>query len=247
MIIGSWNLEIVDHLPSTSDLLRERAAAGAKPGIAVMARRQTKGRGSHGRDWLSPAGNLYLSVLLRPKGRVRDSGLWSLLAAVALADTVETLLPDASLLRLKWPNDVLLDGIKLAGILLDSTADSTGRFTSLVIGFGLNLATAPMLTGRLAACVADVAPAPRPDAVAPVLLERLDHWCAIQAEEGFAPIRAAWLARAQRIGAPITVHQGARDLGGRFAGLGEDGSLLLDTDGHRQAFAAGEVRLQAGA
>jgi len=245
--IGSWRLEVHDHLPSTSDRCRQKATEGEPEGLAVMARRQTKGRGSHGRFWDSPAGNLYLSVLLRPTGRTRDGGLWSLLAAVALADTVEPLLPEPGALRLKWPNDLLLDGIKLAGILLDSTADPQGRFTSLVIGFGLNLATAPMLTGRLAACVADVGPAPRPETIAPKLLERLDHWRNVQAEEGFGAIRSAWMSRAQRIGAPMTIHQGTRDLGGRFAGLGEDGSLLLDTDGHRHAFAAGEVRLQAGA
>jgi BirA family biotin operon repressor/biotin-[acetyl-CoA-carboxylase] ligase len=240
-----WRLETYDSLGSTSDLCRERAAAGEPAGLAVMARRQEQGRGSFGRAWSSPQGNLYLSVLLRPDGSVRDGGLWSLLASVALADAVAPLLPDSAALRLKWPNDLLLDGAKLAGILLDSTARPDGDFATLVIGLGLNLATKPNIADRPVACVADHAPPPAPEAVAATLLGRLAHWTAVRDQHGFGHIRTAWLARSIPLATPLLIRQGSQDLAGAFAGLADDGSLLLETNGTRRAFAAGEVRLQA--
>jgi BirA family biotin operon repressor/biotin-[acetyl-CoA-carboxylase] ligase len=234
-----WRLKIFENLESTSDLCRGLAIAGEPERLAVMARRQEKGRGRGGKTWLSAPGNLFLSVLLRPGGPVREGGLWSLLSAVALADAVAPLLTDASLLTVKWPNDLLLDGRKLAGILLDSAADMSGKIDWLVIGFGLNLAAAPEVPGRAIASLGKVATPP--EEVAIKLLDRLDHWRRVRAVEGFAPIRAAWMSHAHAIGAPIKIKLGGQDIAGKFAGLAEDGSLLLHTGGQMRAFAAGEI------
>jgi len=185
---------------------------------------------------------MYLSVLLRPAGPVRLGGNWSLLAAVALADTVAPMLPPHATLSLKWPNDLMLNGAKLAGILLDSNADANGNFTSLVIGIGLNLATAPKLADRPTACIADLATPPTPEAAVGALLDRLDHW----RHAGFDAVRQAWLTRAQPVGSDIELMQGERTITGTFAGLGGDGSLLLTTDGRVHAYAAGEVRQRIG-
>jgi BirA family biotin operon repressor/biotin-[acetyl-CoA-carboxylase] ligase len=239
--VAGWRLKVFESLDSTSDLCRSLAVAGEPEGLAVLARRQEKGRGRGGREWLSAPGNLFLSVLLRPRGPVREGGLWSLLAAVALAETVASLLPDPSVLTLKWPNDLLLEGRKLAGILLDSAGDASGGLAWLVIGFGLNLAAAPEVPNRAIASLAEVAMAPPPERVAEALLARLDHWRRVRLIEGFAPVRAAWLSRAQPIGAPITLKLGGSDVGGSFAGLGDDGSLLLHAGGRVCAFAAGEI------
>ena len=237
--VAEWRLRIFENLDSTSDLCRSLAVAGEPEGLAVMARRQEKGRGRAGREWLSAPGNLFLSVLLRPGGPVREGGLWSLLAAVALADAVVPLLPDASALTLKWPNDLLLDGRKLAGILLDSAADMSGKLDWLVIGFGLNLAAAPEVPGRAVASLGNAATPP--EEVAEALLARLDHWRRVRLAEGFAPVRTAWLSRAHPIGALIKIKPGGEDVDGSFAGLAEDGSLLLHTGGQMRAFAAGEI------
>ncbi len=208
-----------------------------------MARLQERGRGSHGRQWVSIPGNLFLSVLLRPNGRARDGGLWSLLAGVAAAEAVEGLLPDRATLTLKWPNDLLLSGRKLAGILIDSAADSAGALEWLVIGVGMNLAAAPDVPGRETACLATVA---APENVAELVLARLAHWRALQAEQGFAPVREAWLARAAPVGAPmIFTERSAECVRGSFAGLAEDGSLRLRTGGLLREFAVGEVSLRA--
>ncbi|MDA8251421.1 MAG: biotin--[acetyl-CoA-carboxylase] ligase [Rhodospirillales bacterium] len=236
-----WRLAVHDCLASTSDFCRERALSGEPDGLAVLARRQTGGRGTAGRSWQSPAGNLYLSVLLRPVEPARTAAQWSLLAAVALVETLAALLPDPQALALKWPNDVLLHGRKLAGILSETAAAADGMVDFLVIGFGVNLAVAPPVPDRPTACLAERVPPPAPEAFARALLDRLDRWQAAREAEGFAPVRTAWLAHGPAQGAPIVLRSGATTREGGFAGLAADGSLLLATAGGIGAFAAGEV------
>jgi BirA family biotin operon repressor/biotin-[acetyl-CoA-carboxylase] ligase len=238
---GAWRLKIFDTLGSTSDLCRTFADSGEPAGLAVLARRQERGRGREGRTWVSPIGNLFLSVLLRPRGPMREAGTWSLLAAVALADALAPLLPDPTALALKWPNDLLLDGRKVSGILLDSNANAAGDIGWLVIGFGVNLAVAPPVHGRAVAALGEFATPPAPELFAHTLLAQLDHWCTVREHDGLAPVRAAWLARAQAPGTPLSLKLGEQTFDGKFTGLAEDGSLLLETGGHVRAFAAGEL------
>jgi BirA family biotin operon repressor/biotin-[acetyl-CoA-carboxylase] ligase len=238
-----WRLELHDSLPSTSDLLVQRARAGEPAGLAVLARRQTAGRGREGRGWQSPAGNLFLSVLLRPPGSLRQAPAWSLLAAVALAEVLAALLPDPAALRLKWPNDLLLGGAKLAGVLVEAAASPDGDALDwLVIGTGANLAVAPPLPDRATASLQGAGAAPvAPELVASAYVAELDRWERLWRREGFGPLRAAWLARGPAEGSELRLRQGEGFLTGRFAGLAEDGCLLLEVDGRRRAIAAGEV------
>jgi BirA family biotin operon repressor/biotin-[acetyl-CoA-carboxylase] ligase len=237
-----WRLDMHEAMPSTQDACHAAARAGAPGRLAVLAKAQSRGRGTKGRLWHSPPGNLFLSVLLRPEEPARTTGEWSLLAAVALADALAAILPGASrALALKWPNDVLLHGRKLAGILTEGEAQPDGRLAFLVIGFGVNLASAPDIPDRPAICVAEVAPPPAPEAFAPSLLARLDHWQARRRHQGFAVVRDAWLGRGPAPGAAIVICSGGVTRRGAFAGLDADGSLLLATGARVQAFAAGEV------
>ena len=238
----AWRLEVHDSLPSTADLCASRAEAGEPEGLAILARQQTAGHGTRGRSWAGAAGNLFLSVLLRPGGPAREASQWSLLAGVALAEALAAHLPDAAL-ALKWPNDVLLHGGKVAGILVESAADARGDLIWLSIGLGANLAVAPSVPGHATACLADHGPPPSPETMARQVLGVLEHWRDVRAHAGFAPVRAAFLARAPAPGTAITLRFGERMLGGAFAGLGDDGSLLLRTGGRIQAFAAGEVTI----
>jgi BirA family biotin operon repressor/biotin-[acetyl-CoA-carboxylase] ligase len=238
---GGWRLKIFETLGSTSDLCRNFAVNGEPAGLAVLARRQERGRGREGRTWISTPGNLFLSVLLRPLGAMRGASTWSLVAAVALADALTPFLPDADALTLKWPNDLLLNGRKVAGILLDSSANAAGDIDWLVIGFGVNLAAAPAVPGRAVAAVADVVTPPEPEQVVPSLLSALDHWRAVRERQGLAPIREAWLARAQSTGTALSLRLGEQEIEGKFAGLADDGSLLLETGGRVRVFAAGEI------
>jgi BirA family biotin operon repressor/biotin-[acetyl-CoA-carboxylase] ligase len=233
-----WRLRVEESLPSTSDLLLRLAAAGEPEGLAVLARSQTAGRGREGRGWSSPPGNLYLSVLLRPSGLARDAGCFALLAAVALAEALEQDLSDPAALRLKWPNDLLLGGAKLAGVLCESAAAPDGTLEWLVMGLGANLAVAPDLperpTARLPAPVA-------PEKVALRVLHALDAWRGRMAAEGLDPLRDAWMRRGPEPGARLTLRGGAAVTTGLYRGLDRDGALLLETNGRIRRFASGEV------
>jgi len=237
-----WRLESHESLPSTSDVCRLKALAEAAPdGLAVLAQQQTAGRGTNGRTWQSPSGNLHLSVLLRPVEPVRTAAQWSLLAAVALADALAAYLPEAPGLSLKWPNDVLWHGRKLAGILTESAARADGMLDYLVIGFGVNLAVAPAVADRATACLAESAAPPDPETFARALLAALASWRGVRARDGFAAVRAAWLARGPATDTELQLRLGSATRAGRFAGLAPDGSLLLATEGGVRAFASGEV------
>jgi len=234
-----WRLEVHTALPSTSDLLRVRAEAGEAPGLAILAREQTAGRGRAGRAWASPPGNLFLSVLLRPSGPAREAPQWSLLGGVALAEAAAELVPDPAALRLKWPNDLLLGGAKAAGILAETALSPCGGIAWLTLGFGVNLAQAPALPDRPTTTLGRPM---MPEDFAAALLARLAAWSSVPAAEGFAPVRAAWRRFGPAEGEAIIVRGLAGP--GRFAGLAGDGSLLLDIDGTRRSISAGEILSQ---
>lgn len=240
----NWRLEIYPELGSTSDLCAARAAAGEPAGLAVLALRQTSARGSRGRGWQSPAGNLSLSVLLRPKDSAADAGRWPLAAGVAVVDAARPLLPEPGALTLKWPNDVMLRGRKLAGVLIDTTLDRAGALASVIIGIGANLAVAPDVGGRETACLADegIVP-PAPEKFARSVLERLAYWEGLPEPDGFAALRAAWLACAHPLGMPLTVLYGTSRLDGAFRGLSPEGHLLLQTPEGLRTLSTGEVLL----
>jgi BirA family biotin operon repressor/biotin-[acetyl-CoA-carboxylase] ligase len=210
--------------------------------LAVLALRQTKGRGSRGRGWQSPIGNLSLSVLLRPSGSLSDAAGWPLLTGIAVADAMRPLLPDPAALVLKWPNDVLLRGRKLAGILIDTAVGNAGGLRWLIIGIGANLAVAPEVPGRLTACLPDegVVP-PSPEEFADSLLGWLAHWHSVLLRDGFGAIRASWLDRAHPIGTMLTVAFADQRVEGAFEGLSPEGHLVLRTATGVRSFSTGEV------
>lgn len=229
----AWRLQVFEALGSTQALVTRLAEAGEPEGLAVMARRQTAGRGTQGRSWEGPSGNLALSVLLRPKAPARLLPQYALLAAVALHDAAAPHAP----VRLKWPNDLLLGGAKCAGILSQGHVAADGGIGHLVLGFGVNLAHAPEVPGRATAALGPL----DPEGFAGALLACLGRWLLRARLEGFAPVRAAWEAAGPERGAALSVRQAAATLGGRYEGLAEDGGLLLATGGRVHALHAGEV------
>ena len=227
-----FRLEVFDSLPSTATLMAARAAEeGAPAGLAILARQQTAGRGTQGRAWQSPPGNLHLSVLLRPDAPARAAPQWALLAAVALHDAAGTAT------RLKWPNDLMLGDAKAGGILTQSAATADGMIDWLTLGIGVNLAHAPELSGRATAALG----AEPPEHFATRLLAALATRVATHAQAGFAPIRAAWMAAGPPLGAPVSIQQGVSRHNGRYEGLSPSGGLLLAVEGRVMEFHAGEV------
>ena len=199
-----------------------------------MAEMQSAGRGSRGRVWQSSPGNLALSVLLRPAGPVRLVGNYALVAGLALAEALP------AMVSLKWPNDVVLNGRKLGGVLVESAVGVGQCIDWVVIGLGANLATAPDIPGRQVAALDGAISA---SDCAQRVLARLSHWLAV-AEAGWAPVHAAWLAVAHPMGDELHLRVGARDVRGRFAGLAEDGGLRLEVKGVLETFASGEIWLE---
>jgi BirA family biotin operon repressor/biotin-[acetyl-CoA-carboxylase] ligase len=232
----AWRLQAHAVLGSTQDVALAAAEAGDPGRLAVMAARQTEGRGSRGRGWTAPAGNLNLSVLLRPERAAPEPGRWALLAGVALHAVLSAHV--AGGLMLKWPNDVLLNGGKLAGILIDAHLGADGYVTWVVIGMGANLAEAPHIEGRACACLPP--PAPPAEEIIAALLPALDLYDALPTAE----ICAAWLARAHGVGTMLDVVTPSRRIAGRFAGLTARGDLMLA--GEAAPISAGEVFLREG-
>ena len=212
----------------------------------ILALRQTAARGRRGRAWANPAGNFAATLLVHPSQGAQQAALRSFVASLALFDAFVAVAGRVEPFALKWPNDVLLNGGKVAGILLES-AGQGGALSHLAVGIGVNLATAPR------------ADEIEPGAVRPVSLvgetgvaigpeEFLDHLAPAYARHeaqlatyGFAPIREAWLARAARIGQPVTARMATEEVAGTFETIDAAGNLVLATAGGRRAIAAAEI------
>jgi BirA family biotin operon repressor/biotin-[acetyl-CoA-carboxylase] ligase len=193
----------------------------------VWAREQEAGRGRRGRGWASPAGNLHCSVVLRPAVPGARVGELTFLVASAMADAVARFGVEPAV---KWPNDLLVGGAKLAGILLEAEHDAGAA--TVVAGTGVNVAHHPPPERYpVTSLAAQGARGATVEALLSAYLESLgaalDRWTA----DGFAPIRRAWLARAAGLGGPIRVRLPREEIDGVFGGLDEDGTLLLTLPG----------------
>lgn len=236
-----FRLAVFDTLASTSDEARRRARDGAPEGTLVMARVQTAGRGRQGRTWVSQPGNLHLSLLLRPEAPMARAAQLGFAAGLAVADAIHAFASKGAV-TLKWPNDVLLDGRKAAGILLESEGDAAGRVAFVVIGIGVNLAASPADTEFPATSLkAAAGNAPTPEAFLAMLAPALALWYERWRADGFAGLRQAWIARAAGLGQALRARLPGETVEGRFAGLDDDGLLLLDAPGGRRRIAAGDV------
>ena len=237
-----------DSLDSTNAEARRRAEAGETGPLWITARDQTAGRGRRGRAWSMSADDLAATLLITT---VRiEAAQVSFVAALAVGDLVQRYAPP-SLVAYKWPNDVLLDGGKVSGILIESGRAATGGLW-LGVGIGVNLATRPTDVERPAASIAGHlshgAPAPpKPD----LALEQLSHsfakWFALWEAEGFAPIREAWLAAAPGIGKPCVARLDRETVQGVAEGLDMDGVLMMRLEGGElRRIAAGDVFFPQG-
>lgn len=239
----AYHLVSLERVVSTNDEARALAEAGAEDGTLVWAREQSGGRGRRGRAWASPPGNLYCSLVLRPEVSMAEAAELSFVACLGVGEAVGSLVPPMVPLRYKWPNDVLLDDRKISGILLEAKSGAEGRPDYVILGVGINVASHPGDTTTAATDLAELG-APGLD-VGEVLQAFARHfmtWAARWVEDGFAPVRHAWLARVKGLGEPITVANEASRLEGRFADLDARGALVLELPGgDRRLIAAGDV------
>ncbi len=228
-----------DTVGSTNSEALARARGGERGPLWITARAQTAGRGRRGRSWVSESGNLYATLLLTDPAPPERAAQLSFVAALAVHDAVVACAGAlAPRLGFKWPNDVLLDGAKLAGILIE--AEGT-RPLLVAVGIGINCRHHPAATELPATDLATAGAAVTVEelfkALSLAMVQRVRAW-----EEGFAAIRTAWLARAGGVGGELCARLGTREITGRFETLDEAGRLILRLpDGRREAIAAGEV------
>jgi BirA family biotin operon repressor/biotin-[acetyl-CoA-carboxylase] ligase len=236
-----FSLLAFGEIDSTSDEARRRAEIGAPAGTLIWATRQVGGRGRRGRPWVSPEGNCYTSLLLRPKAAAADAAQISFVAAVAVAEAVARQLPVGRRVSCKWPNDVLIDGAKCSGILLESRSSKAG-LEWLIVGVGINVESFPGETEFPATCLKAAGAAVAVETMLEDYLARLASWLARWERGGFAPVREAWLRWADGLGQPVRVRLNDVTLDGVFESLDEHGALMLATkDGARRRIMAGEV------
>ncbi len=221
---------------STQRVAFELAERDAADGTVVMAHTQTAGRGRRGRTWHdAPGDSLLVSIVVRPRFRVADLPKLSFAAAVAVAEAIES--TTGLTIRLKWPNDVLVGGRKLAGILLESRIVAE---PIVVVGIGVNLhqrAFPDSIGGSATSVVLERGGPVAPEALLEALLQAFDRWRARLESEGFAPLRARWLELADTIGRTVSVGETS----GVAVDLGLDGALVLSQGGTLQRVVAGDL------
>lgn len=227
---GSTNTDLAERLRND-----ERVPEGEW----LVTDRQSAGRGRQGRGWSDGAGNFMGSTVVRPGPGDPPAPSLALLAGLTLHEVATPLVPDPTRLSLKWPNDLLYDRAKLAGILLEGAADA------VIVGIGVNLARAPELPDRETAAFAMFGPAPDRDAFAHALAASFDRELERWRTFGLEPLLRRWQAAGTPVGTPLSVHDaGSERIEGTFAGLAPDGSLLLRlADGATRAVHAGDVSL----
>ena len=207
-------------LPSTQDYVKELAEEGLPEGIVVQCLEQKKGRGRHGNEWVSPIGNLYMSVLLRPGCPVGEAGQISFVAAVALSAAMDEVLEKGHKKTLKWPNDILIDGRKVSGILIEKEGEA------YALGMGVNILSAP----EGAVCLKELAGENRL-AIHPfrdLALEKLGHYYGTWQKKGFAPIRKQWLAQAHGLNEKLEIRTAGYKKEGIFRDLDKRGYLIIE-------------------
>lgn len=239
-------MSIVRHtrVDSTQSVAFELAAEGAPDRTVVVADYQAAGRGRRGRAWDAPAGtSLLASILVRPSGPPARWGGYSLASALAVADALARVAGLGA--RLKWPNDVLVGGRKIAGILLESrlpAAGGPGGAGVIAVGIGVNLGQRAFpagLAARATSVTVETGRVVERDAALTALLDAFDGWRARLEREGLAPVRERWLALADTIGRRVTVD----GISGVAVDLDADGALVLEDGARRHRVVAGELEV----
>lgn len=243
-----YSLVALETIDSTNAEARRLAEAGAEEGTLVWALEQTAGRGRRGRAWVSPKGNFYASLVLRPEVPLRDAAQLSFVAALAVFDTIGALAPAGLEVAVKWPNDVLITGRKVAGILLESqvAADADAPADFVILGVGVNLRSFPEDAEFPASCLADEGAGVLPNEFLMAFARHFLSWVRQWADQGFEKVRRNWLMRCDQTGREINVRLPNETLTGIFEGLDEQGALLLKTAAGLRTITAGDVFFGAG-
>jgi BirA family transcriptional regulator, biotin operon repressor / biotin---[acetyl-CoA-carboxylase] ligase len=235
-----YRLRHLAEIDSTNAEAMRLSAGGERGPLWIWSDRQLQGRGRQGRSWVSEAGNLYATLLLTLEMPAAAAGSLSVAVSLAVLGALRRFIGSRAKLELKWPNDVLIDGRKAAGILVESTIRGEGMV--FAIGCGLNLRSAPSGTRYGAAALAGHGVQVEPREALEALSEEVDRllrrW---NAGAGFRELRTEWLQSARGLGGVVNVAVGGRTVEGYFEGLSDKGGLLLRNQSGLQELHAGEV------
>ena len=239
MLARPFRLVECDEVTSTNDCAIELAEAGIAAWSVVRARLQTGGRGRRGRVFVSPPGNSYTSFVLRPCIAPRHLPQLSLVAGVAVAESIESSACGTAPVRCKWPNDIVINGAKVAGVLVETGGGA------VIVGIGINLVSHPDIKG---VATTDLASEGASEVDRDALLDTLCHRLKARVSDwemtGFAPQRLAWLDRAVGIGERAWCNQGG-SMEGRIVDLANDGALIMESGGRHVRIVSGTLRLQS--
>ncbi len=226
-----------DTLTSTQDLAKTYIAEGRDKPFAILADMQSNGRGRSGNQWISQTGNLLTSIVI-PLNNIpaQHAGQYSFLTAVALMDCLSDY--GVTMAQNKWPNDILVNHQKIAGILLESDINASGLLTALIIGVGVNLASAPEGAASLKTLTGDTLP---PIEFLKQFIKHLNSQLLYMQQSGFTAIRTRWLENAYGLGTVIKIRLPHETFFGEFLGLDDDGALLVNVDGVPRKVYSGEV------
>ena len=242
-------IRLYDRLDSTNSEARRLAQAGETGPVWIQALEQTAGRGRRGRAWTGLTGNVFITGLVTLTATPQEAANLSFACALAVADTADRWV-DPVQVAVKWPNDVLIHGVKTSGILLESWPGPAAGTLQLALGMGLNVAAAPPAADleRPATCLAAHlragAALPSAQEAGAVLAACAMGWIETWQQSGFAAIRTAWTARAAGLGRPATARLPSGEITGTLRGLADTGELLLeDTGGTVHRIAAADIFL----
>lgn len=236
-LINDYHLLSFDSLDSTNEEAKRLAKSGSGHGAVIWAKKQTAGKGRLGRTWVSDEGNLFVSVLLKPEKQMHELSQLSFVAAVAVHQTLKDVLAKEYKLECKWPNDLLVDGRKIGGILLESFKAGEESGNWLVVGVGVNVDSFPEDAEFPATCLTECGV----ELIsAKIILSRFIHhfiecydlWNA----DGFEPIRREWLKAAWGMGQKLVARLPDKEVEGVAYGIDPNGNLILELGGGRRQF-----------
>ncbi len=235
-----WRVSVYETVESTQTHVFEKVAEDEPEGFVVQGLQQVGGKGRHGNQWTSPIGNLYMSMLLRPDCTMMQAGEMAFVIGVALSEAMNPYIdPNKHNKQLKWPNDILVDGLKISGILIEADSNDKGGVNALVVGMGINIFIAP----DLAVSISKISEKPiYINVFRDEVLASINRWYKRWTEKGFAPIRDAWLKQAYGIGDEITARLPNDKIKGVFKSIDEQGALILEMpDGSDKIIHAADV------
>jgi BirA family biotin operon repressor/biotin-[acetyl-CoA-carboxylase] ligase len=236
----SWKIENYSSLPSTQDVVLLRAMQDGEEGLVIQTMTQTAGRGRHGNQWESPMGGLYMSILLKPDCNADQAAQLAFVISIALSKAMDKYILKKYSKKLKWPNDILVDNKKLAGILLESDIDYKGYVHAMSVGIGLNVLSAP----DDATFLKEISSEDKKIAIHPVrdtILKEIDIYYSLWKEKGFKPIRELWLKEAYGVGEEIQVRLPDKEINGIFKGIKTSGELIVQLEDKTLTINSGDV------